>query len=87
MNNWRPIQTARKHRVIGIMPKVDLWLQIPASPRSMGMADSFRVPDCWRHIVSGKWVHDHRGEEKEICQEYITHWKPLTRPRNLRVQP
>lgn len=52
-NNWRPIQSCR----IRDYRKVDLWLQWGASPLTMGMADSFRLPDCWR--VGKQWFHHH----------------------------
>lgn len=57
MSEWRPIEEAPKD---GIWRKVDLWLEIGASPRSMGFSDSFRVPDCWFDEKLGGWVHHDR---------------------------
>lgn len=53
--------------------EVDVWLHIYASPRSMGMSDSFRVIDTYR--IDGKWFHHvESGHEKELFAAYITHW-------------
>ncbi len=51
---------------------VDLWIHVNPSPLSMGMGDSWRIPDCWR--VGGKWVHRHKNEIKELAVHYLTHW-------------
>ena len=72
---WRPIKTAPQD---GVWSKIDLWLHIPPSPRSMGWGDSFRVPDCWWQ--DGKWMHYDRGAPREIEKDYITHWMPLPEP-------
>jgi hypothetical protein len=73
--HWQEIATAPKDGVSPSRP-IDLWLRIPASPRSFGMSDAFRVVDCWRN-ARGYWVHDYRGEETELAQDYITHWAPV----------
>lgn len=51
---------------------VDLWMEIIPSIRSMGFADSFCVPVCWRR--GGKWYHSYKGREAELDAEYVTHW-------------
>ena len=66
---WKPIATAPRDGTI-----IDLWLTIHASPMSMGMSDSFGVPDAW--FKDGKWVHTYKGKPTELHQHYITHWKP-----------
>jgi len=71
---WRQIDTfAGEDR-----EKVDIWLHIYASPRSMGWHDGFRVIDAWR--VDGKWFHYHEGREEELFLDYITHWMPIPAP-------
>ncbi len=67
MSAWRPIETF----VGNDYERVDLWVDVWASPRSMGMADAWRATDCWRQ--DGKW-HDKGGE---LYQHYITHWMPI----------
>lgn len=58
--------------------KVDLWLNVPASPRSMGWSDAFRVVECWRE--DSKWFHIDRSEKAELYGPYITHWMPMPAP-------
>lgn len=54
--------------------KVDLYIEIHASPRSFGMSDSFWASYCW---WDGKnWVHLHRGKPTEIFTNYVTRWAP-----------
>lgn len=53
--------------------KVNVWLTIQASPRSMGMGDSFEVPEAWLDV--GKWFHIHKGAKTEIYADYVTHWR------------
>lgn len=66
---WRPINTFD----LADRDEVDLWLNIHASPRSMGMSDSFRVIDAYR--IDGKWLHRvESGHERELHLDYITHW-------------
>jgi hypothetical protein len=73
MSKWQPIKTAPKK--VERWKPVDLWMQIGASPLSMGISDAFRVPDCWRDYA-GKWVHQDRGEVRELNAWYITYWTP-----------
>ncbi len=68
---WQDIATAPKDG-----SKFDAWMDIPASPLSMGWADSFRVPDVW--FQDGEFVHD--GGPAALRLEYITHWMPLPPP-------
>lgn len=70
---WRPIETAPKDGT-----RVDLWLSIHASPRSLGMADDFRVPEAW--FRDGKWVHVYNYAITELHEPYITHWMPIAGP-------
>ena len=54
----------------------DLWLNVWASPRSMGIADAWRAIDCYRK--DGQWF-DGGGK---LYAPYITHWMPVpTRPQ------
>jgi hypothetical protein len=64
---WRPISEAPKDGTY-----VDLWINIYASPRSMGMSDSFVVRDAWHE--EGKWFHYDIGQKKEIYSNYVTHF-------------
>jgi hypothetical protein len=73
---WRPIKTCRA----GFREEVDLWMDIPASPMSMGMADSFRVPSAYRLLDGKKWFHYQDGKEQELNSSYITHWMPIPKP-------
>lgn len=67
---WQGIESAPKDGT-----RVDLWLDIPASPRSFGWADSFRVTDAvWR---DGHWFHPYKGKDERLETDYITHWQPL----------
>lgn len=69
---WQPIATAPDCDRV----EVDLWMEVPPSPRSMGWGDSFRVTNAYR--IGKKWFHEtERGEEKELYADYITHWMPL----------
>lgn len=78
-NPWRPIKTFRGETSKIVESKqVDLWLQISASPRSMGLSDAFRVVDCWKS--DGKWFYRHEGKEKELASDYITHWMRVPQP-------
>jgi hypothetical protein len=70
---WFPIETAPRDGTV-----IDLWMSIYASPLSMGMADSFGVPDAW--FENGKWVHTFRGKPTELEKHYITHWRPKNQP-------
>lgn len=54
--------------------KVDVWIDIYASPRSMGMSDASRELNVWR--VGKKWFHVYEGKDAEIYSDYITHWAP-----------
>ena len=75
MTEWQPIETAPKDST-----KIDLWMQIYASPRSMGWADSFRVPEAWWQESTKQWVHLHNGRAEPLYTEYVTHWMPLPDP-------
>lgn len=55
--------------------KVNVWLTIYPSPRSMGMGDAYEVPEAWRQ--DGKWFHVHDGKEAELYSDYVTHWRPV----------
>lgn len=61
-----------------VLDRVDLWMSWGASPLTMGMADSFRVPDCWKR--GGSWYHHHMGKEAMLNNLYITHFRPLPEP-------
>lgn len=74
MSKWQPIETYDRSDY----EKVDLWLHIYASPRSMGFSDSFRVIEAYQ--INGKWFHIDGGKEKELYGPYITHWMPLPEP-------
>lgn len=67
--DWKKIESAPRDGTI-----IDVWMTIYASPRSMGMADSFGVPDAW--FENGKWVHTYRGKPTELERSYVTHWRP-----------
>lgn len=62
--------------------KVDIWLHIYASPRSMGFGDSDREINCWRQ--DGKWVHYYKSEVAEIYSDYVTHWMPIAKPPRIK---
>ena len=68
---WRPIS---EFTGSDVWDKVDLWLSVAASPRSMGMSDEWRVVDCWRK--DGKWWHYHEMKVMELESDYITHFMP-----------
>ena len=74
MAEWQPIETFQAPE----REEVDVWMNIYASPRSMGWADAFRIPNAYR--VKGKWFHLHEGKETELFADYITHWMPLPEP-------
>ncbi len=74
MSEWQPIETAPKDGA-----RVDLWLQVYASPHSFGWSDAFRVIDCW--WKDGKWVHRRDdGRVEALYPDYITHWMPIPDP-------
>lgn len=58
--------------------KVDIWMCIQPSLRSMGWGDSFRQTEVWRE--DGKWVHHSEGKKLELYAPYVTHWMPQPRP-------
>ena len=65
----------------------DLWLDVPATPLSMGIADAWRVINCWHQ--DGKWF-DKFGESGVLEPRYITHWMPTPNSptnRHLPQQP
>lgn len=59
--------------------KIDLYLHIYASPRSMGMSDSFWVSECW--WKDGQWVHQHRGKDEPLYTDYVSGWLPAGDPK------
>lgn len=69
---WKNIKSAPRDGTI-----IDLWLEVHPSPLSMGLGDSFGVPDAW--FQDGKWVHTYRGKPTELDRSYITHWRPKPR--------
>ena len=74
--DWRPINKFKAGK--NPLPRrVDVWLSVHASPRSMGMSDSFRVTDAYRK--NGKWCHMEGTAECELFADYITHF--MERPR------
>lgn len=84
---WHPIATARRR----FLHEVDLWLKINSSPRSMGMGDSFRVPNAYWMDEQSKeyrenssrddwhagWFHLLGGKHRRLDDQYITHWMPI----------
>lgn len=58
--------------------RVDLWLYIYASPRSMGWSDAFKVPEAWKE--KGNWLHIHGGKPTKLYSDYITHWSLIPSP-------
>lgn len=70
-NEWQPIESHDGTE----LECVDLWLDVPASPRSMGWGDSFRVCDAYRR--GANWYHRVGGQELHLATAYITHWKHL----------
>lgn len=78
-NGWLPMEAATDDDVWGFTPKCDLWMAWGASPMTMGIADAFRVPDCWRDD-EGAWWHMHHGERAELTKHYIRAWRPLPKP-------
>ena len=83
---WRPIKTAKKAQ----LKEIDLWLTVHASPLSMGIGDSFRVPAAYwmeeqaeeyrnpemRDDYRSGWFHLDRSKHRRLNPEYITHWMP-----------
>ena len=59
---WRPIEEFDGNE--GDL--FDLWFDVWASPRSMGMADAWRATNCWRK--DGKWF-DKDGELYALLPE------------------
>lgn len=70
---WQSIETC----TVEDYERVDLWMNVHASPRSMGMADTFRVTNAYRK--DGKWFDD----KGELYSPYITHWMPIPPPPSL----
>lgn len=74
MREWKLIATIPPEE--GVLPtEFDVWLDIPAGPSSFGFSDSFRVCDAYRK--NGHWFHRDGGVEKQLRDEYVTHWMPL----------
>ncbi len=90
---WRPIKTAKK----AVLQEIDLWLIVHASPMSMGMGDSFRVPAAYwmedqteeyrnpsmRDDHHAGWFHMDRDQHRRINDDYITHWMPIPKAPQL----
>lgn len=74
MKGWRPI--AEFDLPDG--EEVDVWMDIPASPLSMGIAAEFRVPDAYR--IDGRWFHISRDTQAELRADCITHWSEKLGP-------
>lgn len=70
---WRLIKSAPRDGTV-----IDVWLDISPSPLSMGIGDSFGVPDAW--FADGMWVHTYRGKPTELRSDYITHWRAKPKP-------
>lgn len=66
--NWKKIESAPRDGT-----HFDVFMTVWASPRSMGMADAFMIPDCW-FDTTGKLVHIYRGEPTELAERYAQHW-------------
>lgn len=78
-DNWHSI--TRPPRNTSESNPVDLWIHVYASPLSMGMGDSWRIPDCW--LQDRKWVHRYRNEIAELDADYLTHWiRPPKPPKH-----
>lgn len=73
ITQWQPIETAPED--VWNFDPVDLWLDIPASFRSMGVSDAFRVTDCYKENGKGAWGHTYKGKFEPLYAEYITHWR------------
>lgn len=71
VKEWRPIS---EYEGEGPLDRVDLWLTVPASPRSMGISDAFRVTDAY--LKDGGWYHFVDGKEMELYKPYVTHFMP-----------
>jgi hypothetical protein len=69
-SGWRSIESAPRDG-----SPVDLWLEIYASPRSMGFSDSFRVVDA--HWSGTAWVHMHKGKLEDLYEPYVRFWRPI----------
>lgn len=67
-DGWQPIADAPRDGTV-----IDVWMEIHPSPMSMGMSDSFGVPDAW--FENGKWVHTYKGRPTELDSNYITLWR------------
>lgn len=63
---WQPIET------FDGTGRVDLWLHIKPSPRTMGNTISHRVPDACRK--DGKWTYQVGTKDYPLVTEEITHW-------------
>ena len=67
---WKKISKFKKN---DRFEHFDIWMQVTASPLTMGLSDSFRVPDAFHR--DGAWYHRVRGEDKKLNSDYITHWR------------
>lgn len=67
---WKPIVEFNTER--SMLDRVDLWLDVKASPMSFGMSDAWRVVDAY--FKNGGWWHIDRGEQRQLASEHITHF-------------
>ena len=67
---WKPISEFDTTR--SPSERVDLWIDVPASLRSMGMSDTWRVVDAY--YKDGKWWHFDQMKQRELVSEYVTHF-------------
>lgn len=72
---WKPIAEFDTTR--SMLDRVDVWIDVKASPRSFGISDAWRVVDAY--YKDGKWWHAHNGKQAELRSEIVTHY--MERPK------
>lgn len=72
MSKWQPIETSPKDNPLN---QIDIWMEITPCALSMGMGDSFRVPDCY--FKDDKWYHMVGMVEKALDPQWMTHWRNI----------